>query len=426
MFRLTTGSRWLVPLVVGLALVASACGSTSSAGATVTSLTMVGSSQVGKDFDPILTPFTAQSGIKVDVQSTGLPSWDDVTQRLTNSTIAGNTPDIALVGNLDVAHFAAAGIAQPLDSLVAADRQFVDSNYEPGLLNADKVNGKQFGIPYGVSTLMMFYNKDAFAKAGLDPNKPPQTFSELRAAAQALVQSKAVKIGTNYDLNTGNWNFQNFLFSAGGSMMDSANKTITFNGTQGRDILAFWRDMVASGLAVTGNYKDNVDAFARGDIGIDIVSAGQTTNLEGAAKFPVGAAPYPVPDGGSLAAPAGGASLIVVTKDPARQAAAWKVVKAFTGPEGSTIVTKNNGYIPVSKLAVAGSQYLAPLMTSDPLRQAAVEESKHLVPWYQFPGKNASEINKDLADQITAILRGDTSPTDGLAKAASQAKDLLP
>ncbi|MFE3280717.1 ABC transporter substrate-binding protein [Nocardia sp. NPDC059239] len=432
MFHSSSGLRRRAPAVIGLALVAlvaSACGSTGTSGSKATSLTMlaIGTPQYAKSYDQALASFTAQTGITVDVQGTGVATFDDVSQRLTNSITAGNTPDIAIVGNNDLERFAAAGVAQPLDSLMAADRQFVDSNFDEDVLEADKVKGKQVAIPYLMSTTQLFYNKDAFAKAGLDPNKPPQTFSELKAAAQALVQSKAVKTGVNYDSvgSSGNANFLVYLLSAGGSMMDPDKKTVTFNSSQARDVLTFWRDMVSSGLADAGKVKDHIDAFTRGDQGMEIVGNGAVANIKDVAKFSVGKAPMPVPDGGSLTMPIFGASVIVVTKDPARQASAWKVIKALTGPEGSTVLFKNIGYTPVSKLATAGSQYLAPLLAADPLSQVGPQDRGKIVPWFQFPGRNATEINDNLGSQIVAILRGDTSPADGLAKAADQAKGLL-
>lgn len=432
MFHSSSGLRRRAPAVVGLALialVASACGSTGTSGAKANSLTMlaIGTPQFSKSYDQALSSSTSQAGIKVEIQGAGLATFDDVSQRLTNSITAGNTPDIAIVGNNDLERFAAAGVAQPLDSLMAADRQFVDSNFDADVLDAEKVKGRQVAIPYLMSTTQLFYNRDAFVRAGLDPDKPPQTFSELKAAAQALVRSKAVKVGVNYDGvgSSGNANFLVYLLSAGGSMMDPDKKTVTFDSSPARNVLTFWRDMVASGLADAGNVKDHIDAFSRGDQGMEIVGNGAVANIKNVAKFSVGKAPLPVPDGGSLTMPIFGASVIVVTKDPARQAAAWKAIKALTGPEGSTALFKNIGYPPVSKVAATGSEYLAPLLAADPLSQVGPQDRGKVVPWFQFPGRNAVEINDNLGNQIVAILRGDTSPADGLAKAADQAKELL-
>lgn len=428
MFHSRSGLRRLAPAVVGLALVVCACSSTSTSGSTVTSLTMVAvdTTKFAMTYDQTLTPFTTQTGIKVDVQGAGLATDSDVSQRLVNSITAGNPPDIAIIGNNDLDRLATAGVAQPLDSLMAADRQFVDSNFDKDVLDAGKVKGKQVAIPFRMSTTQLFYNKDAFAKAGLDPTKPPQTFSELKTAAQALVQSKAAKVGVNFDsIGSNNALFQCFLNSAGGSFMDPDKKTVTFNSGQARDVLTFWRDLVSSGLADSGKVTDHIDAFTRGEQAMEIVGNGAVASIKNDAKFSVGKAPMPIPDGGSLTMPLFGSAVIVMTKDPARQAAAWKVIKALTGPEGSTALFKNVGYTPVSKLAATGDQYLAPILASDPLSQVGPQDRGKIVPWFQFPGRNAVEIGKVLGDQIVAILRGEVSPSDGLSKAADQAQGLL-
>ncbi|MGW4123042.1 ABC transporter substrate-binding protein [Nocardia sp. NPDC004711] len=402
---------------------------TRAASSQPNSLTMLSFSYdpVLKSYSQALDPLEQKTGVKVTVHSTGSSSYEDVAQKLASSITAGNAPDIAAVGTNDVARFAQEGVAQPLDDQLAGDQEFVKTNFESSLLDADKVDGKQYAIPYSVSTMIMMYNKDAFTKAGLDPNNPPRTFSELKADAQALVQSGAVKTGTNYATDTsGNWNFQNYLFSAGGSMMDPGQKNITFNGQQGQDVLTFWRSMVSSGLAVAGKEADAVDRFTRGDLGILIDSGAQLTNVAPKIGFGLGAAQFPVPDGGTRAVAPGGSSLIVVTKDKARQAAAWKVIRALTGPEGSTALTTNTGYTPVSKLAINGNDYLAPLLAQQPLRKVSIQASTQMVPWFQFPGRNAVEISTGLSNEITAILRGEETPKQGLDKAADQAKGLLP
>lgn len=422
-------AQFTAAALLAVAITGCSSGQDPSASNGQVSLTMLSWSnpQVLKAYPQTLDPFTAKTGIKVAVQSTGSTSYEDVAQKLANSLTAGNPPDIAAVGTNDVPRFAANNVAQSLDTLMAADKEFVTTNYDPSLLDAGKVDSRQYGIPYSVSTMTLLYNKDAFRKAGLDPDRPPQSFSELKAAAQALVTSKAAKIGTNYNLDTSaNWNFQNYLFSAGGSMMDRENSSVSFDSQKGVDVLTYWRDLVSSGLAVAGKESDAVDAFTRGELGMFIGSSAQLTNVAPVAKFTLGAAPYPIPDGGTRAVPPGGSSLIVVTKDPARQAAAWQVIRTLTGPEGSTALTKNSGYTPVSKLAVAGQQYLAPLLAREPLRQVSIQQTRHLVPWFQFPGPNAVEISESLGDEITAALRGDKNPADALKSAASTADGLLP
>ncbi len=76
-----------------------------------------------------------------------------------------------------------AGLAAPLDEVLDAD--FLN-DYYPNILEAHSINGKVYGAPLYVSPSLLFYNKDLFEKAGLDPNTPPTTYDEMLAMAEKL------------------------------------------------------------------------------------------------------------------------------------------------------------------------------------------------------------------------------------------------
>ncbi len=76
-----------------------------------------------------------------------------------------------------------AGLAMPLDDVL--DQEFLDDYYS-NILEAHTVDGKLYGAPLYVSPFILFYNKDLFEKAGLDPEKPPTTYDEMLEMAEAL------------------------------------------------------------------------------------------------------------------------------------------------------------------------------------------------------------------------------------------------
>lgn len=80
-----------------------------------------------------------------------------------------------------------AGLAAPMDSVL--DPEFLE-DYYPNILEAHKVDGKLYGVPLYVSPFILFYNKDLFAKAGLDPDQPPKTYEEMLAMSEKLSQLK--------------------------------------------------------------------------------------------------------------------------------------------------------------------------------------------------------------------------------------------
>ena len=78
-----------------------------------------------------------------------------------------------------------AGLAMPLDDVL--DQDFLD-DYYPNILEAHTMDGNLYGAPLYVSPFILFYNKDLFEKAGLDPDKPPTTYDEMLEMAEALSQ----------------------------------------------------------------------------------------------------------------------------------------------------------------------------------------------------------------------------------------------
>lgn len=76
-----------------------------------------------------------------------------------------------------------AGLAAPLDEVLDAD--FLN-DYYPNILEAHSINGKVYGAPLYVSPSLLFYNKELFKKAGLDPDAPPTTYEEMLAMAEKL------------------------------------------------------------------------------------------------------------------------------------------------------------------------------------------------------------------------------------------------
>ena len=120
----------------------------------------------------------------IQVTPTYTGNYDVTLQKIQASKLAGTLPDVAVTEISSVPVLAALGAAQPLDALIAGSggKQFLDRFWPSMLLNC-VYDGKVYGVPFQRSTPVMYYNKDAFAAAGLDPEKPPITWHELISAA---------------------------------------------------------------------------------------------------------------------------------------------------------------------------------------------------------------------------------------------------
>ena len=140
--------------------------------------------------DEMTNEFNAQNpDIKVSAVYTG--NYDDTVTAIQTAIQGGNPPDLFV--SLATQRFTMADtkMAMPLDDLIAADPEgqaFVD-DFIDGFMLDSYVEGKTYSIPFQRSTMVMFY-KDAYKEVGLDPDRPPQNWTELVEYAQKLTNDK--------------------------------------------------------------------------------------------------------------------------------------------------------------------------------------------------------------------------------------------
>ncbi|MFE3141038.1 ABC transporter substrate-binding protein [Streptomyces scopuliridis] len=415
-------SRRTLLLAAGAAAVTTACGHRTSG----TLRFLVPSGTRAQAIDATLgKDFTQRTGIHLETQlSGGGGNWQDVDGRLATAFAAGTPPAMALVGANAVLTYAAAGLLQPLEPLMAEGGFRPDDYIEP-FRRVNQYDGRTVAALYSLGVMVFSYNADAFRKAGLDPDRPPATWSEMRSAAAAVVGERAARYGVlhSYDADS-NWTFENFIGWAGGSMMDARRRRITFADQPGVDVLTYWRGLITDKLSTPTTTLEMDDAFLRGDAAIVFGPATKPVRYAKEASFDCRTAVVPIPDGGTRRLPPGGGSLVIFTKDKAEQQAAWQVIRALTSAAGQTELCRSTGEIPVNVQAT-GARYLGPDIDKQPYRRPALDSVPALAQRFQFPGLRAVQINDLLQESIYAALTGAKEPREALNDAASRAEVLL-
>lgn len=255
--------------------------------------------------------------------------------------------------------------AVPAEACVKA-ANYDTSDFLPSVLDEFTVQGQLWPMPFNVSNPVLYYSKVAFQKAGLDPDKPPATLAELRAASEKIVQSGAAKHGLV--LTEEAWYFEQWMTKAGQAIVDQSNgrdgraTKATIDNAAGKDIFGWIHDMVADKLAYdigpNPSGRDHLLAVATGDaamtIGTSAALGGVYDFLKAApdlqAKVGLGVGPFPGDTKGSSTA--GGAALWLVKKSTdAQKAAAWDYMTWLDQPEHMAIWHAGTGYIPITKSA---------------------------------------------------------------------------
>lgn len=134
----------------------------------------------------IVAEYNATNTLNVEIQVEIMP-WDSLYQKLATALPVGEGPDIIAYNTEYIASYAESGALAVINDLYETggmDAKAIPAAMEENL----KYNGEYYGVPCNMATLLLYYNKDLFAAAGLDPEAPPTTWDELESAALALTK----------------------------------------------------------------------------------------------------------------------------------------------------------------------------------------------------------------------------------------------
>jgi sn-glycerol 3-phosphate transport system substrate-binding protein len=221
-------------------------------------------------------------------------------------------------------------------------------------------DGRMASMPFNSSTAVMWYNKDAFRKAGLDPDHPPATWQDVRKAADAIKAKDAAPVPMTTSWPT--WiqleqysALHNLAFASKEDGFEGLDAELLFNNKDQVKHIERLLQMSKDGtFKYSGRDTAGDPLIVSGEAAISFGSSSSRGNLVKSAKHDWGEAflPYdpeiiPKPENSII----GGASLWVMTA-PDRTPGEYKAVAAFLKylgqPEVDAVWAKNTGYVPVT------------------------------------------------------------------------------
>jgi sn-glycerol 3-phosphate transport system substrate-binding protein len=381
--------------------------------------------------------FNASQG-DVRVKLVNQSSYDDTFTKYRAGLSSGDLPDIVQLKDTELQGMIDSQSIVPVAACVKADKYATD-DFIPRVLAYYTVKGTLYGMPFNVSNPVLYFNKQAFQKAGLDPNKPPATLDELRAASQKLVDTGATKYG--FALKTDPWFIEQWLSKAGLPFADNGNgrakraTKVLFDNKLGRQIFAWLDAMVADKLATnTGTSSiDDLLAIATGNAGMAIeTSANLGTALQvlSSGQFPnvtIGVAPMPGPQGKGGILVGGAALYIPKHSSPEKQAAAWKFIKFLDEPSSQAQWAVGTGYVPIRKSSLNDAM----------LKNAWATTPEYKVAYDQLvtgPDNVATagpvlgpydDVRNSVVNAMTAMLTSGTDPNAALSQAATKSNQQI-
>ncbi|GAB6929777.1 ABC transporter substrate-binding protein [Paenibacillus sp. JCM 10914] len=386
------------------------------------------SGELGTVADKLISDFNAAHQ---DIQVEGVfqGTYDESLNKLKASLGSNSGPTMIQVYEIGSRFMMDTKAIRPVQDFMDAE-QYDISSLEPNIKNYYTFDDKLYSMPFNSSNPILYYNKDAFKAAGLDPENPPKTYEEVALAAKALTTGS--QTGASFAIY--GWFMEQFLANQGAELLNNGNgRTSSATASQVNDAagvktLAWWKQMLDDKVVLNLGRKtdDTKKAFAAGQIAMTLDSTASLRGIVSAAegKFEVGTGFLPKPaDGGDGGVIIGGASLwLMNNKSEAEQQAAWTFMKYLAEPQTQANWHVNTGYFPV---------------TTKAYDEPVVKENLEKYPQFQTAVDQLHQTTANLATQgavmgvfpearqltetaIEEVLNGTKTPQEALDKAASE------
>lgn len=389
----------------------------------------------GRVFESIVNDFnSSQHDVRVKLvdQSAEISAVPKFKAGLTT----GDLPDVIQLEETALQTMIDSGATVPVQACVDADKYSL-ADFLPKVTGYYTVQNVLRSMPYNPSNPILFYDKSKFAKAGLDPNRPPQTLKEVREYSKKIVASGAAKHGISLriaEFFTEFWSSKNGQVYAnnGNGRLRRATKAELDNPTE-RTVWTWWRDMVRDGLALnTGadvGGATHLIAIGTGDAAMTIEGSGvlgPIVNVLEGGQYPgvqIGTGPLPGVRPGGGVQTAEGSLYLLKKSSPAQRAAAWQFIKYLVAPKQLIRLHLETGYVPIRK-SVAESPQVQDLWRQAPAYRTSYDQlvngPKNLATTGPVIGDFAS-VRAAVVDGITSMLTTGTSPRDALAETQKKA-----
>jgi sn-glycerol 3-phosphate transport system substrate-binding protein len=370
----------------------------------------------------------AHPDVKIDAVYAG--SYQDTVTKAITAAKGGKPPQLSVILSVDMFTLIDEDVIVSFDSLIssAEDKAWLKSFY-PAFMENSQTGGKTYGIPFQRSTPVLYWNKDAFKKAGLNPEKAPANWNEMVEFSKKLTVKDANGNVSQWGVRIPSsgfpyWLFQGLTTENGAILANGDGNKTDFDNPAVVEALQYLVDLskkhkvMAPGIIEWGATPK---AFFEGQTAMMWTSTGNLTNVRKNAPFPFGVAMLPANK--RRGAPTGGGNFYIFKDSTdAQKKASVEFVKWITAPDQASRWTIATGYVapradawetPAMKKYVA--DFPPALVARNQLEHAVAELSTH----------ENQRVTRILNDALEAAITGKKSPADALKEAQKKAEAVL-
>jgi sn-glycerol 3-phosphate transport system substrate-binding protein len=468
----------LTSALAALALLAAACGGGGSDGAGPTGTTAGGSdlpecpldaldaaegpvevvvwhTQTAQPLDvleELVADYNAsQAKVKVRLESQG-SSYEEIQRKFNEAVPSRDLPALIVVDDTFTQSMADSGVVLPAESCIEA------SGYDTsGLLDTAiayyTIDGALWPVSANIGNVLLYYNRNHFIRAGLDPDDPPDTLAEVRADAEAIAAAGVAETPLVHEF--GSWKTEFWLTGAGSSVVDNDNgrgdgetTAASLEGNaEAEELFGWFASMIDDGLLQpipatpgqidqylalanqsasmlidTSSAATSIEAFLGGNLDPDDIGAGGSGDDIDVSALDIAAGPFPGLTAGSGTQMGGSAWYLMSTEPPEVQAAAWDFATYLNGLHAQSRLLVGGSYLPYLTAAADEPEAASYLAGDGGLAgewlAIANEQVNSIDP--AFPGPLIGpydEFREAVRKAQEDFVFGDATPTEALAQA---------
>ncbi len=308
--------------------------------------------KAAQTIDSLTAEYVAKTpGVAIDAVYAG--SYQDTVTKVLTAVRGGNPPQLSVILSVDMFTLIEEDAIVAFEDLITSDaeRKWLDGFY-PAFMENSRTGGKTYGVPFQRSTPVLYWNKEAFAEAGLDPETPPGSWDEMVEFGKKLVKRDGSGNVTQWGVRIPSsgfpyWLFQGFTTQNDVFLMNSDGNETYFDDPKVIEALQFFVDLstkhkvMAPGIIEWGTTPK---AFFERETAMMWTTTGNLTNVRNNAPFDFGVAMLPANK--RRGAPTGGGNFYVFKDSTdAQKKASLDFIKWITAPEQAAKWTIATGYV---------------------------------------------------------------------------------
>ncbi len=367
-------------------------------------------------------------GVNIDAVYAG--SYQDTITKVLTAVRGGNPPQLSVILSVDMFTLIEEDAIVAFDDLITSDaeRAWLEGFY-PAFMENSQTGGKTYGVPFQRSTPVLYWNKEAFKEAGLDPDTPPATWDEMVSFGKKLAKKDASGNVTQWGVRIPSsgfpyWLFQGLTTQNDAFVMNSDGNETYFDDPKVIEALQFLVDLstkhkvMAPGIIEWGATPK---AFFERETAMMWTTTGNLTNVRTNAPFEFGVAMLPANK--RRGAPTGGGNFYIFKDSSDEQKkASLEFIKWITAPEQAAKWTIATGYVAprpdaweTSAMKAYTQDFPPALVARDQLEFATAELSTY----------QNQRVTTIFNDGLEAAIIGKQTPAEAMAEAQQKADRIL-